>query len=233
MFAILAGTLAQGASRTVTVTQDNKKRVIEVVDTVIDGKAVTDTLSITTYEGTEESDSETAEEHNVKRHREDWNLDDLDLGSNIKEVIVAVTAIVFVFGMPTFLVLIIVYFRHKNRKAKYHLAEQALANGTPLPDDFFKSMETSDSRTKGIKNIFLGIGLFIFLWAITGEFGIGSIGLLVMFTGFGQLVIYYTQQPNNGKPFIHIEKDQPNGQSHIRVGGIEISNQEKTDEEAK
>ena len=40
----------------------------------------------------------------------------------------------------------------------------------------------------------VGIGLFIFLWAITEEFGLGCIGLLVMFTGFGQLVIYYTQQ---------------------------------------
>jgi hypothetical protein len=43
----------------------------------------------------------------------------------------------------------------------------------------------------------LGIGLFIFLWAITGEFGLGCIGLLVMFTGFGQLVIFYSQQKKN------------------------------------
>lgn len=42
--------------------------------------------------------------------------------------------------------------------------------------------------------MFVGIGLFIFLWAITDEFGLGCIGLLIMFTGFGQLVIYYTQQ---------------------------------------
>ena len=42
-----------------------------------------------------------------------------------------------------------------------------------------------------------GIGLFIFLWAITGEFGLGCIGLLVMFTGFGQLVIFYSQQKKN------------------------------------
>ena len=34
-------------------------------------------------------------------------------------------------------------------------------------------------------------------WAITGEFGLGCIGLLVMFTGFGQLVIFYSQQKKN------------------------------------
>ena len=48
----------------------------------------------------------------------------------------------------------------------------------------------------GIKNIFIGIGLFIFLWAITENFGVGCVGLLIMFTGFGQLVIYYTQDSN-------------------------------------
>ena len=48
--------------------------------------------------------------------------------------------------------------------------------------------KTEDIRTKGIKNIFIGIGLFIFLWAITENFGVGCVGLLMMFTGFGQLV---------------------------------------------
>ncbi len=61
----------------------------------------------------------------------------------------------------------------------------------------FKEAAATDIRSKGINNIFVGIGLFIFLWAITGEFGLGCIGLLVMFTGFGQLVIFYSQQKKN------------------------------------
>ena len=79
------------------------------------------------------------------------------------------------------------FFNYKSRKAKYRLAEQALSSGQQLPEDFFKNAEkTEDIRTKGIKNIFIGIGLFIFLWAITDEFSIGCIGLLVMFTGIGR-----------------------------------------------
>ena len=81
--------------------------------------------------------------------------------------------------------------------AKYRLAEQALASGQQLPENFFKEAAATDIRSKGINNIFVGIGLFIFLWAITGEFGLGCIGLLVMFTGFGQLVIFYSQQKKN------------------------------------
>ena len=80
------------------------------------------------------------------------------------------------------------------QKARYRLAEQAIAAGQPLPENLFKEADSTDIRSKGIKNVFVGIGLFIFLWAITEEFGLGCIGLLVMFTGFGQLVIYYTQQ---------------------------------------
>ncbi|MCD8474797.1 MAG: DUF6249 domain-containing protein [Bacteroides graminisolvens] len=58
----------------------------------------------------------------------------------------------------------------------------------------FKQNLDSDIRVKGIKNTFLGLGLFIFLWALTDEFGLGCIGLLIMFTGLGQLVIHYTQE---------------------------------------
>ena len=109
-------------------------------------------------------------------------------------ILISIIAIVAVFGLPVFILFVIFFFRYKNRKARYRLAEQAIAAGQPLPENLFKEADSTDIRSKGIKNVFVGIGLFIFLWAITEEFGLGCIGLLVMFTGFGQLVIYYTQQ---------------------------------------
>ena len=183
MLAMMFCTLVQGANRTVTENdgQGNKKRVIELRDTVINGETVTDTLSIMTYENGTGS--------------MDWN--GFDLGSKTSETVIAVTAIVFVFGLPLLIIFVVFFFRYKNRKAKYRLAEQALASGQQLPENFFKEAAATDIRSKGINNIFVGIGLFIFLWAITGEFGLGCIGLLVMFTGFGQLVIFYSQQKKN------------------------------------
>ena len=109
-------------------------------------------------------------------------------------ILVAIISIIAIFGMPVFIIFVVFFFRYKNRKARYRLAEQAIAAGQPLPENLFKEADSTDIRSKGIKNVFVGIGLFIFLWAITEEFGLGCIGLLVMFTGFGQLVIYYTQQ---------------------------------------
>ena len=63
-----------------------------------------------------------------------------------------------------------------------------------MPAEFIRENKTVDSRSQGIKNTFTGIGLFIFLWAITGEFGIGAIGLLVTFMGIGQWIIGSKQQ---------------------------------------
>ena len=204
MTAMLLCTLAQGKNRIITENDSlgNKKRVIELCDTTVNGKAVTDTLSVMTYENS--SSSNNGYEHYSRAYQFGW-----DLGQDTKEAVIAITAIVFIFGFPLIIVFIVFFFRYKNRKAKYRLAEQALANGQQLPENFFKGVETTDIRSKGINNIFVGIGLFIFLWAITGEFGIGCIGLLIMFTGFGQIVIYYTQQKSRKeKDSTPIEKDE-------------------------
>lgn len=215
-------TLAHGANRTVTEndSQGNKKRVIELRDTVINGENVTDTLSVTTYENA--ADSSDAPEEWRTHHSGGTGWSNFNLSDNTSETVIAVTAIVFIFGLPLLIIFVIFFFRYKNRKAQYRLAEQALASGQPLPEHFFKEAAAAqtDIRSKGINNIFMGIGLFIFLWAITGEFGLGCIGLLIMFTGFGQLVIYYTQQNDKGS-----------GKSDTRTRGNEISVSDKRDEE--
>jgi len=107
------------------------------------------------------------------------------------EVLVPVVAITFTFIFPVAIIFIIYYFRYKNRKEQYRIAEQALATGQPIPPGLFRTDINNNPRSKGINNICIGLGMFIFLWAITGEFGVGTIGLLIMFIGFGQLIGYY------------------------------------------
>ncbi|NDW13393.1 DUF2371 domain-containing protein [Bacteroides sp. 214] len=120
------------------------------------------------------------------------NFDDNNLTS--------IFAIIMVFGFPIAIVFISLHYKNKNRKEKYRLIEKALESGQPLPDNFLKSVDKhlSDDalRRKGIGNVFAGAGIFVFLWALTGHFGVACVGLLVMFTGFGQVVIYYTGQNN-------------------------------------
>ena len=116
-----------------------------------------------------------------------------------KGIIVSIISTIVVFACPVFILFIIFFFRYKNRKARYHLAEQALAAGQPLPDNLIKEKKTTDQQTQGIRNTFTGIGIFIFLWALTGKFSIGAIGLLVMFMGIGQWITGYKQQKKNSE----------------------------------
>lgn len=112
---------------------------------------------------------------------------------------IAIITVTFgiIFAFPLFIIFIAFYFRYKNRRARYKLVEQALAAGQPLPEGIFKESLNLDTRNKGIKNICLGIGLFIFLWAISDSFGVGTIGLLVMFTGIGQYLVARNQNPTD------------------------------------
>lgn len=114
-------------------------------------------------------------------------------------IVIAALAITLSLGMPIAIVFIALYFGYKNKKARYKLAEQALAAGQPIPEGLFKDNLKGNIRSRGIKNIFLGLGLTIFLWALTTEFSIATIGLLIFFTGLGQVVISYTQEKDSRK----------------------------------
>lgn len=188
---------SQATLRT-TVVKDSSNHLIciyEVNDTVVNGQAQIDTLSITTLPDGQQTTTlvQTADHDNF------WG---------VKEGEIALFSIFCVFFGPVLIIFLIFFFRYKSRKAAYRLAEQAIASGQPLPDNFMQTIKqkpVSNNLSQGINSICIGVGLFIFLWALTGEFGLGCIGLLIMFTGFGKVIIYYLQQ---GSP-IHSGKEVP------------------------
>ena len=139
-------------------------------------------------------------------------------------ILISIIAIVAVFGLPVFILFVIFFFRYKNRKARYRLAEQAIAAGQPLPENFIRENRPADQRSQGIKNTFTGIGLFIFLWAITGEFGIGAIGLLVTFMGIGQWIIGSKQQTQgtDAPRTYTTHKDEKKNQNNVKNDSFEI-----------
>lgn len=111
---------------------------------------------------------------------------------------IAALSIIMIFGLPIFIVAILLYFSYKNKQAKYKLASEALAAGKEVPENLFKNnpqKENVDVLQKGIKNVFLGIGLGVFLWVLTEEKGIAAIGFLIFCIGIGQVVIAYATRP--------------------------------------
>ena len=182
---------SQAVVRT-TIVKDSQNHTVciyELNDTVINGQAGVDTLSITTLpDGTQ---SVTAS------HFKD------DDGWSVHQAEVALFGTFCVFLGPVLIIFLVFFFRYKSRKAAYRVAEQAIAAGRPLPDEFLRKVKqkpVSNSLSQGINSICIGIGLFIFLWALTNEFGLGCIGLLIMFMGFGKVIIYYLQQDSPQQP---------------------------------
>lgn len=105
---------------------------------------------------------------------------------------VIIIMILFVLA-PVAILALLFFFIYKSRKQKLKLAEMAIQSGQPMPEDLLRSAAASseDMWNKGIKNIFLGIGLVAFFYFL--GIGIGKgIGSLVFFYGVGQAVIART-----------------------------------------
>ncbi len=189
MAAMLLCLPAQGRERTVTKT-DSLGRVTRAVTLAV---ASIDTFNIQPYlDGFDSLDSLGAGE-------EGEDEEDSLFGGHWEGAARAYAAVVIlvVFGTPLLIVALFLYFNSKRRHAEYRLLEKALENGQPLPESFFKDSETA-IRDKGVRKIFLGAGLSILLWWCC-DASLASVGLLVMFIGLGQVVIYRLHKREEGK----------------------------------
>ena len=103
----------------------------------------------------------------------------------------ALVALVILFLLaPLLIIALVLYFVYKNRKQRMRLAEMAMQNGQPIPQELVGEPRTTDDdlRAKGIRQAALGIGLACFLGWTIGDIGAG-IGVLVLCIGLGNLII--------------------------------------------
>lgn len=191
MVALLTMCMVTNAKQRVVYRTDsitNERLVIEVNDTMRNGQAEVDTLSITRYPIGTSVDSVT------NRSNDDDDFSDmkevfayLTSGSVILILVISVLAI---FVGPLLIIALIFYYRHKNRKAKYELAAKMIEKGEPLPADLEESVRgLSDMESKGIKNMCIGAAVTVFIWALTDSFGLACIGLIVLANGLSQYII--------------------------------------------
>ena len=127
----------------------------------------------------------------------------------LEEEHIAALGIIMVFGLPIFIVALVLYFGYKNKQAKYKLASEALTAGKEIPQELFRGnvkKDNDDTLRKGIKNVFLGIGIGVFLWVLTSEEGIAAIGFLIFCIGLGQVVTAYVTRPKETNTSTDIEK---------------------------
>lgn len=198
LIAVLTLTTAYGKNR-VEIERDslgNIQRIIELNDTAIGGKEISDTLSVTTYHGASGITFED-EKHQIDIDVEGLLSKQMDgIMDGFKGFVwISIITIISIFALPAIIIFLVLNYRSKKRKERYQVIEKAIESGQPLPEEFVEKTKEEDDaiRVKGIKNIFLGLGLAIFFYAMTDVFFLACIGLLIMFNGIGQLVIFYTR----------------------------------------
>ena len=106
--------------------------------------------------------------------------------------VLMVVVIIFVLA-PVLILAVLLFFVYKNRKQKMKLAEMAMKQGQPIPDQLLVEEKDSegDLWQKGLRQTFLGVGLLAFFGYVGSTLGIG-IGILVTVIGLGKLAIVKT-----------------------------------------
>ena len=126
-----------------------------------------------------------------------WNkLSDIMQGALVP---IAIIFIMF-FLAPVMIIGLIIYFIIKSRRQKMELAEMAIKNGQPIPQELIKQTapKNEDLWTKGVKKIFLGVGLIILFLFMHSQTLVG-VGFLVAIYGCGQAFIAWTTNKNKNK----------------------------------
>ena len=127
-----------------------------------------------------------------------------------------VVAIVVIFLLaPLLIIIAIFYFVNRNRRERYKLAQMAIQNGQPIPDQILKEKANDWDRNDyqaGVRQMFTGIGLAIFLGIVVGKIGIG-IGALVFFIGLGK---WYIARQSKNDADVFTNNNNNNNNSNIQ-----------------
>lgn len=120
---------------------------------------------------------------------------DIDMDSDGDSSAEGIIAIIAVFGMPLFIIIAILYYKHRKRMVKVALIKDYLDAGKDVPDEVLVAINGSeidppaDSFQGGVRNIAVGAGLFLFLGLIA-NWGVAALALIPLFIGIGKLVVW-------------------------------------------
>ena len=103
--------------------------------------------------------------------------------------VLGILFILFVLS-PVLIIIALFYFINKNRKQKMKLAQMAMQQGQPIPEQLLENKTAAESPDdefqKGMRQCFVGVGLMIFLGYAAGNVGFG-VGALVFCIGLGKV----------------------------------------------
>jgi uncharacterized protein YxeA len=111
--------------------------------------------------------------------------------------LLGILLILFVLA-PLLIIIALFYFINRNRKEKMRLAQMAMQQGQPIPDQLLNDgpANVDEEYQKGMRQCFVGVGLMIFLGYAAGSVGFG-VGALVFCIGLGKVFASKTANRRN------------------------------------
>lgn len=122
------------------------------------------------------------------------------------DALIPLVAIAFVFGGPVFLIIALARMHYADRLRKQininNNIDKLLSNGRDIPAELILESDSRDYASlsymsRGMRNVGLGLGLFLFLTILCG-IKIGAIGFLFLGYGMSQLVVWYLARREQG-----------------------------------
>ena len=116
---------------------------------------------------------------------------DIDGDSSAESII----AIIAVFGLPLFLLVAVLYYKHRKRMVKVALIKDYLDAGKDVPAEVLVAINggepdaPADSFQSAVRNIALGAGLFLFLGLLI-DWDLAAVALIPLFIGIGKLIVW-------------------------------------------
>lgn len=117
-------------------------------------------------------------------------------------VLIALPAVILIFGMPLFLLIALLGFGHRKRKQKMELVQLYINSERDIPEHVITSLDSGGSASSlksGLTLTAVGIGVLVAFGALGAE-EVGAFGLIPMFLGIARLIFWYlVERKSEGK----------------------------------
>ena len=171
-----------------TEQTDSTKNNPSAIEAFSDTTTVADSTVVDAQSGSSHVTFSSDDDVDGVLHEVFRNLDGKDIAGMVFILLIILT--IFLFA-PIGIIIAIFYFVNKSRKDRIKLAQMAMEKGQPIPDELLKEKQDpvgKDEYQTGIRQMFTGVGLAIFLGLVAGKIGFG-IGALVFCIGLGKWFI--------------------------------------------
>lgn len=114
--------------------------------------------------------------------------------------IIGALSVLLLFGGPILIVAIVSYNNRRKRQMVHETIDRIIAQGKDVPVELLDALDKGRNNGKsmlsrGTVNVALGIGIGAFLYAVSDDSGVATIGLIPLCIGAAQLLVWKLERP--------------------------------------